>query len=65
MTGQKDTASLEHAYRDFTEIILSLSDEQFLVPMDDWWRHDVSPPVHCWPYLSRIRWNISSSEVKC
>jgi hypothetical protein len=48
MNGQKDMASLEHAYQDFTAIILSLSDEQFLSPMDGWAPRDVVAHLAGW-----------------
>ena len=48
MTNQDVTLSLKNAYQDFTKIILSLSDEQFLSPMDDWTPRDVVAHLVGW-----------------
>ena len=48
MTNQDITLSLKNAYQDFTKIILSLSDEQFLSPLDDWTPRDVVAHLVGW-----------------
>src|SRR5271157_1178059 len=48
MTSQDVTLSLKNAYQDFTKIILSLSDEQFLSSMDDWAPRDVVAHLIGW-----------------
>jgi hypothetical protein len=51
MTNQDVTLSLKHAYQDFTNLLLSLSDEQFLSPMDDWSPRDVVAHLVGWNSL--------------
>ena len=51
MTSQDVTLSLKNAYQDFTKTILSLSDEQFLSPMDDWTPRDVVAHLVGWNSL--------------
>ncbi len=48
---QDVTLSLKNAYQDFTKVILSLSDEQFLSPMDDWTPRDVLAHLIGWNSL--------------
>jgi hypothetical protein len=48
MTGQSPALSLDHAVRDFTNLILSLSDQQFLSPMDGWAPRDVVAHLVGW-----------------
>jgi hypothetical protein len=48
MTCQNPTLSLDHAVQDFTSLILSLSDEQFLTPMDGWAPRDVVAHLVGW-----------------
>ncbi|MEW6239185.1 MAG: ClbS/DfsB family four-helix bundle protein [Chloroflexota bacterium] len=48
MPNQDAALSLKHAYQDFTELILSLSDEQFLSPMNGWAPRDVVAHLVGW-----------------
>ena len=48
MTSQNVTASLEHACQDFTNLILSLSNEQFLSSINDWTPRDVVAHLIGW-----------------
>ncbi|MEW6029897.1 MAG: ClbS/DfsB family four-helix bundle protein [Chloroflexota bacterium] len=48
MPNQDAILSLKHAYQDFTELILSLSDEQFLSPMNGWAPRDVVAHLVGW-----------------
>jgi len=48
MKSQDVMLSLKNAYQDFTKIILSLSDEQFLSPMDSWAPRDVVAHLVGW-----------------
>ena len=51
MTNQNVTLSLKSAYQDFTELILSLSDDQFLSPMNGWTPRDVVAHLVGWNSL--------------
>jgi hypothetical protein len=51
MKSQDITLSLKNDYQDFTKIILSLSDEQFLSPIDDWTPRDVVAHLVGWNSL--------------
>ncbi len=51
MTSEEVTLSLKNAYQDFTKIILSLSDEQFLSPMTDWAPRDIVAHLIGWNSL--------------
>jgi hypothetical protein len=48
MTRQNITFSLVHAYQDFTKLILSLSNEQFLSSMNGWTPRDVVAHLIGW-----------------
>ncbi len=48
MKNQNVTLSLRNAYQDFTNLIFSLSDEQFLSPIDDWTPRDVVAHLIGW-----------------
>jgi hypothetical protein len=48
MTGQEVTFSLKQAYQDFTKLILSLSNEQFLSSMNGWTPRDVVAHLIGW-----------------
>lgn len=48
MSNQNATLSLNHSYRDFANLILSLSDEQFLSPMNGWTPRDVVAHLIGW-----------------
>lgn len=48
MPDQNLMLSLEQAYQNFTELILSLSDEQFLSSMDGWAPRDVVAHLVGW-----------------
>ncbi|CAG1013348.1 hypothetical protein ANAEL_04676 [Anaerolineales bacterium] len=48
MTSQDVVLPLKSAYQDFAKLILSLSDEQFLSPMDDWSPRDVVAHLVGW-----------------
>jgi hypothetical protein len=48
MPNQDVTLSLKHAYRDFTKLILSLSNDQFLSPMNGWAPRDVVAHLVGW-----------------
>lgn len=48
MSNLKATLPLVHAYQDFVEFIRSLSDEQFLAPMDGWAPRDVTAHLIGW-----------------
>ena len=51
MSNQNATISLIHAYQDFTKLIDSLSDEQFLSPMNGWAPRDVVAHLIGWNSL--------------
>ena len=51
MTSQSVTSSLKNAYQDFTKLILSLSDEQFLSSMNGWTPRDVVAHLIGWNSL--------------
>jgi hypothetical protein len=51
MPSQNVTLSLKHAYQDFTTLILSLSDEQFLSSMNSWSPRDVVAHLIGWNSL--------------
>jgi hypothetical protein len=48
MSNQDVTHSLRHAYQDFTELMLSLSDELFLSSMNGWAPRDVVAHLVGW-----------------
>lgn len=48
MSNQEVMHPLKHAYQDFTELILSLSDELFLSLMDGWTPRDVIAHLIGW-----------------
>lgn len=51
MTSQNVTLSLKPAYQDFTKLILSLSNEQFLSSMNGWTPRDVVAHLIGWNSL--------------
>lgn len=51
MSSQEVTSSLRNAYQDFTEVILSLSNEQFLSSMNGWSPRDVVAHLIGWNKL--------------
>lgn len=51
MPGQNVTFSLKHTYQDFTKLILSLPDEQFLSSMNGWSPRDVVAHLIGWNSL--------------
>ena len=51
MSSQKTVLLLKRAYQDFTELILSLSEELFLSPMDEWAPRDVVAHLIGWNTL--------------
>lgn len=48
MTNQNVTLVLKSTYQDFTELILSLSDDKFLSPMNGWSPRDVAAHLVGW-----------------
>lgn len=48
MNNQEAVLPLKRAYQDFVELIRSLSDEQFLAPMDGWAPRDVAAHLIGW-----------------
>jgi len=48
MTSQNATFSLKHAYQEFTKLILSLYNEQFLSSMNGWTPRDVVAHLIGW-----------------
>ena len=51
MPSHNVTLSLKHAYKDFTKLILSLSNDQFLSPMNGWSPRDVVAHLVGWNSL--------------
>ena len=51
MSSHNVTLSLKHAYQDFTNLILSLPDDQFLSPMNGWSPRDVVAHLVGWNSL--------------
>ena len=51
MTSQNATFSLKHAYQEFTKLILSLYNEQFLSSMNGWTPRDVVAHLIGWNSL--------------
>src|SRR5215211_8154374 len=51
MSEQKSTLQLTHAYQHFSKLIDSLSDEQFLSPMNGWAPRDVVAHLIGWNRL--------------
>ncbi len=51
MSSQNVMLSLQHAYQDFTKLILSLSDEQFLSSLNGWAPRDIVAHLIGWNSL--------------
>jgi len=51
LAGQNELLLLKSVYQDFTRLILSLSSEQFLTPMDGWAPRDVVAHLIGWNSL--------------
>lgn len=48
MNNQEAVITLKRAYQDFVDLIRTLSDEQFLAPMDGWAPRDVTAHLIGW-----------------